>query len=117
MQEELRLLLVDRVHRSALFVSIACLVLGLIFFVVRVWNLPPVVPLFYHRPWGLTQLGAPLQLLLLLAGALCIVVLNLTLAMKFYKNVVLLSRILLCIAALVCLLATTTVIRVILLVT
>jgi len=117
MREEIKLLLVDRVHRSALFVSIACLVLGLIFFVVRVWNLPPVVPLFYHRPWGVTQLGVPLELLLLLSGALCVVALNLTLAMKFYRNTVLLSRILLCVAALVCLLAATTVIRVILLVT
>lgn len=117
MKEQFKLLLVDRVHRSALFVSIAAIILGFIFFVVRVWNLPPVVPLFYHRPWGLTQLGTPIELLLLLAAALCTVVLNLTLAMKFYKNVVLLSRILLCVAALVCLLATTTIIRVILLVT
>lgn len=116
MREEFKVLISDKVNSYALFLSVACIVLGLLFFVVKVWSLPPLLPLFYNRPWGIAQLGTPLHLLLLLLLDLAILIVNLTLALKLYKSIILLSRILLWISVLVSLLSTTVVIRVILLI-
>ena len=116
MKEEFKLLLSDRVHKYAVILSIISILVGFIFFLIFVWNLPPLLPLFYNRPWGLPQLGSPIDLLVLLIGVLIIFCINLTLAMRFYRNIVLLSRILLWIAALVSFAGVTAVIRIILLI-
>lgn len=117
MGEKLSLLLSDRINRYAFFSSIGVIVVGLTFFLINVWTLPPLVPIFYNRPWGLPQLGSPIHLLLLIFASIAVFVLNITIALAFQRNVILLSRILLWIAVLVSLLSTTAVFRVILLVT
>lgn len=44
---------------------IVLFVLSLIIFAWRYQTLPPLVPLWYSRPWGIDQLAHPLWLLLL----------------------------------------------------
>lgn len=117
MREEFKLLLSDKVHRNGLIVATAIIAIGFIFFLVKVWWLPPLLPLFYHRPWGMPQLGTPWHLFVILLASVGIFLFNLTLSLKLYRQVILLSRILLWVAVLISLLTTTTVIRIILLVT
>lgn len=117
MKQELTALLADRVNKYGFFSSLTLIGIGCIAFLIKVWSLPPLLPLFYNRPWGIPQLGSPLQLFFLLLSGLLILIVNTTAALKLYKSVVLLSRILLWVSVLVSLLATTAVIRIILLVT
>lgn len=112
MREEFRVLLSDRVNRYGLFLSLGLSIAGLVFFLIKVWSLPPFVPLFYNRPWGFPQLATPIHLLLLLLGSLAVLSINLVLALKLHRSIVLLSRILLWVSVLTSLLATTTVVRV-----
>ena len=116
MKDEFKILLLDKANRYALVLSVTCILLELIFFTIKVWSLPPVLPLFYNRPWGTPQLGTPLQLFLLLVLNIAIVVINLTFSLKLYKQIILLSRVLLWISVLISLLTATTTIRIIFLI-
>lgn len=116
LQKELKNLLADRVHRYAIALSILFFFLGLVILLVKIWSLPPLLPLFYHRPWGTQQLGTPQQLLLVLALSGLVLVANLAMSMVLYKNVILLSRILLWVSVLTSFLAALAVVRVILLI-
>lgn len=116
MKQELIALLADRVNKYGYFSSLILIGLGFIVFLVKVWSLPPLLPLFYNRPWGMAQLGSPIHLLLLLLLGAAILIVNVTLALKLYRSIILLSRILLWASLLIWLLTTTVVIRVILLV-
>lgn len=117
MREDLKKLLSDRGNRYAVFLSLGLLFGGMLVFLIKVWSLPPLVPLFYNRPWGMPQLGEPTKLLLLLLSALGVCIINIAFSLRFFKEVVLLVRILLWVSALVSLLATTVVLRVVFLVT
>lgn len=116
MRKEFKLLLFDRVNKYGLYVSVGFILFGFIFFFLRVLELPPLVPIFYNRPWGPAQLGSPMSLLLLLFSSLIIFLVNLALAMKLYSKIVLLPRILIWVSVLTCFLVTTTVVRIILLI-
>lgn len=57
------------------------LCLGSILCIVLVWNrLPPIVPLWYSKPWGLERLTNPLWLFLLPSSALIITGINIYIA-------------------------------------
>ena len=116
MKEEFKILLSDRVNKYGLIVSLLFIAIGFVVFLINVWQLPPLLPLFYNRPWGVPQLGEPMHLLSLLLASLGILVINLTLALALYRNIILLSRMLVWGSALVSLLATTAVVRVIFLI-
>lgn len=116
MKEEFKILLSDRMNKYGLFLSIGCILIGFTVFLVMVLRLPPLLPIFYNRPWGQPQLGTPLNLLLLLFMSLAVFFINITLALRFYKSIILLSRILIWVSVLVSLLATVAAIQIILLI-
>lgn len=116
MREEFKVLLFDRVNKYGLILSLLFIVAGFIVFFINVWHLPPLLPLFYNRPWGVAQLAQPRELLFLLLASLGILVINLTLSLALYKNILLLSRILVWVSVLISLLVTTAVVRVIFLI-
>lgn len=117
MRAELKSLLTSRVYRYGFILSIVFILSGFSFLLIKVWSLPPVVPLFYQRPWGQSQLGAPMQLFFLLLGALLVFGVNLSLSIKIHRTSALLCRILLWVSVLTSFLAATAVVRIILLVT
>ncbi len=46
------------------------------------WNrMPPLIPLWYSRPWGADQLAPPVWLFILPIGSLCIYFINLVIGM------------------------------------
>ncbi|MBI2036494.1 hypothetical protein HYT17_02600 [Candidatus Microgenomates bacterium] len=117
MQEEFKLLFSDKANKYGLLLSLGLLFFGLLIFLLKVWSLPPLVPLFYSRPWGISQLGTPLSLLLVLLFGFLVVTINLSISLKLWRNMLILTRILFWVSVVVALLATTTVIQVILLTT
>jgi|SRR5581483_4808443 len=117
MREELKLLLTDKGNRYALFLSLGILLVGLIFYLVKLGQLPPLLPIFYNRPWGMPQLGSSFSLLFLLLFALFVVMINLTCAINLRKTIILLSRTLLWVSVLISLLTATAIIHIILLIT
>lgn len=116
MKEELNYLLTDKGNKYGVYISIGLILIGLIVFFLRMPKLPPLLPFFYNRPWGTAQLGEPLALLFLLIASTVVFIVNMALATKLYKSVALLARMLIWVATLVSLLATTTVVRVIFLI-
>lgn len=117
MKEDLKKLLSDRGNKYAVFLALGLIFLGLTLFLIKVWSLPPLVPLFYNRPWGLSQLTEPNKVLFFLLFALGTVILNVVFSLRLSKEIVLLTRILLWVSVLISLLATTAVIRILFLVT
>ena len=117
MRDNLKTLFADRLNRYGLFLSLAFLLVGMIVFLMKVWSLSPLVPLFYNRPWGLSQLGKPIQLLSLLLLSLGVLIINIACSLKLFKEAILLPRILLWVSVLVSILATIAVLQAIFLVT
>lgn len=56
--------------------TIACIIAGSILLLWRFSSLPPLVPLWYSKPWGTDRLAHPLWLGLLPAGSLVIFLIN-----------------------------------------
>ncbi len=117
MREEFKLLFSDRANKYGLLLSLGLLFFGLIIFLLKVWSLPPLIPLFYSRPWGISQLGTPLSLFFVLLFAFLVVIINLSISVKLQHSVLILARILFWVSMVVAFLTTTTVIQVILLIT
>lgn len=117
MSEEFKLLLADKMNRYGIVVSILVLLFGFILFAFKVWRLPPFVPIFYHRPWGMPQLGMPYHLLIVLGCSLGLLVVNVTIAQMLHRSIILLSRILIWVSVLISLLTTIAVVRVLFLLT
>ena len=117
MKEELRILLTDRGNKYGVYITLILLFFGLILFVFKLGHLPPRVPIFYNRPWGELQLGDPYYLFLFAIGSGLIFLVNITLAMRMYKHVPLLSRMLIWVAVLVMFLCITTLARILFLIT
>lgn len=117
MREALSYLKSDRVLKYA-FLSSTILLLGQIFFLlVSYVNLPPLVPLYLQRPWGITQIAQKTQILLLPLITISLIFFNSLFAARFYKENPLASRILLWGESLFSLLILLAVVRIILLVT
>ena len=116
MREDFRLLLSDRVNRYGLGISTIVLLVGFTMFAFKVWDLPPLVPIFYHRPWGEPQFGLPFHLPLVLLGGIGVLIINVTLARAVHKTIILLARTLIWVSVLVSLLATIAVLEVLFLV-
>lgn len=109
-------MLSDRVNRYGLVLSILILLFGFVTFGAKVWSLPPLVPIFYHRPWGMQQLGMSYHLLIVLGCALGLLIINLTIAQMLHRTIVLLSRILVWVSVLISLLSVIAIVRVLFLV-
>lgn len=116
MREDIKLLLSDKVHKYGLFLSIGITLIGIIFFLLNMRDLPPLLPVFFNRPWGTAQLGSSLHILLLILFGIGVFFINLACAVRLYRSIILLSRILIWTSVITAFLTTTAVIRIILLV-
>lgn len=101
----------DRILKFAFFGSSMLLLFQILVLVLAYRNLPPLIPLYLQRPWGLLQIAEKAQILLLPSLTLFLIILNTFLAVFFYKESPLVSRILLWGQTLFSLLVTLTVIR------
>jgi hypothetical protein len=57
-------------------------------------QLPPLIPLWYSRPWGVDQLAHPLWLLVFPAGSICIFFINRMITKYFVAQYLIFSQIL-----------------------
>ena len=80
-------------------------------------NLPPQVPLWYSRPWGTERLVPPLYLLIPVAACIFIYAINIFVANKFATDHPMFARVLFLSSALVSIISTIILVRVITLVT
>ena len=80
-------------------------------------RLPPQVPLWYSRPWGTERLVPPLYLLIPVAACICIYALNIFVANKFATDHPMFARVLFLSSALVSIISTIILVRIITLIT
>lgn len=80
-------------------------------------RLPPQVPLWYSRPWGTERLVPPLYLLIPIAASIFIYAINIFVANKFATDHPMFARVLFLSSALVSIISTIILVRVITLVT
>lgn len=55
--------LTDKYFQRSLFFSLLFLIMACLLLLLFWTKLPPQIPLFYSLPWGLEQLGSPIELL------------------------------------------------------
>ena len=107
-------------HRSTRLALRATFLLLGVSWLVLVWfwgKLPPVVPLLYSRPWGEEQV-VPVPFIVLLPGLSTLFsLINLRLASLFFAKETFFSQFLVWLNLTVVLLATTTLVRILLIVT
>ncbi|HUD19436.1 MAG TPA: hypothetical protein VMR81_03270 [Patescibacteria group bacterium] len=79
--------------------------------------LPPLVPLWYSRPWGADQLAQPVWIFILPLGALCIYLINLLISIYVMSEYLIFTQVLFLSSFLINLLSFIAVIKVLFLVT
>lgn len=89
--------------------------LALIIF--RWGKLPPLVPLWYSRPWGTDQLAQPIWLFILPLGSLLLYFINLAVCVYFVAEYLIFSQVLFLSSFIITLLSLITLIKIIFLVT
>jgi len=80
-------------------------------------KLPPQVPLWYSRPWGTERLVPPLYLLIPIAASITIYAINIFVANKFATDHPMFARVLFLSSALVSIISTIILVRIVALVT
>jgi hypothetical protein len=95
---------------------VACVVVSILFIVWRWGYLPPMVPLWYSRPWGADQLASPLWLFLLPLGGMLIYFINLTVGMYITAQYLIFTQILFLSSLLVNVLSLVTLVKILFLV-
>jgi hypothetical protein len=104
------------VRRTFIFL----IIILVLFAALTAWKwqlLPPQIPLFYSQPRSEEQLGSPLQLLLLPAGAVLICMINTMLAVWLIKKERLASLVLILAGGFSALLLFTTFVKILFLIT
>jgi hypothetical protein len=105
--------IVQLVNKFVLFVSICSIAA-----IVLRWNtLPPLIPLWYSRPWGTDQLAQPIWLFILPIGSILLYFVNLTISMYLTAEYLIFTQILFITSLLVSLLSFITLIKILFLVT
>lgn len=89
----LSILLGDRIAGFAMRMSFLLILLLLGIIVAFYWRLPPEIPLFYSRPWGVDQLAPSYFLLVVVSFLIMVFFVNIILASFAFKKEPLLSRI------------------------
>lgn len=117
MRKQFRLFLHDRMHSYSFYSSVMVLSLGCLIFMIQLRNLPPVLPLFYNRPWGEDQLAQPLSLFIFLFFGIILFLGNTYISLVVSAKNILLSRLIMWVSVLSSLLLVITIIRIIILVT
>src|SRR5579883_1208324 len=82
----------DSVLLWSFWVSIVVVIAATITIAASFSNLPPVIPLYNHMPWGYARLGKTYELFLLPTVTLCIVFINAFIGVKLLTRVPLLAR-------------------------
>lgn len=104
--------ILQAVHKSVIFFSM----LSLIVIVVCWTKLPPLLPLWYSRPWGVDQLAPPIFLLILPLASISVYTVNLLLSMYVLCEYLIFCQTLMLSSLLVSILSCIAVIKIILLV-
>lgn len=82
----------------------------------RYGSLPPLVPLWYSKPWGTDRLAHPLWLILLPAASLLILLINTYASRTLTRDMLIFSQILAATALLVAILSLVTLTKILFLV-
>jgi hypothetical protein len=106
----------DRYIKLPFLSGFVCLLLQIMLLALAQPHLPPEVPLFYSRPWGELQLASKNTLWLLPFSTTLVFILNLALASLVNRQERLLARILIGTGGSFSLLATYTLIKIIMLI-
>lgn len=85
----------DKGLKFAFWSNFAILGVQLLLIVISYKTLPPIIPLYLQRPWGLAQVTGKIYLFLIPGLVLGLAVLNTFLSLYFYSESPLVSRILL----------------------
>lgn len=96
------------------------LIIFMLSLAVIIWRfkaLPPQVPLWYDKPWGMDQLAGPLWLFILPAGSLVVYFINILLSVYFSADLLIFSQTLSLASLTVSLLSFITLVKIIFLVT
>src|SRR3989344_3951666 len=117
MRYGLRLLWQDAIIKKSIILVLFILAFFIIIFSVKLKELPPQLPLFYSLSRGSEQLGNPLTLLILPISAFIIIVFNTVISVYFSSREMIISRILMTIGAIACVVLFITFIKIILIVT
>lgn len=91
----------------------------LVSMVLLLWRfptLPPLVPLWYSKPWGADRLAHPLWLILLPAGSLAILIVNTIAARILTRDMLIFTQIFAATALLVAILSLVTLTKILFLV-
>ncbi len=112
MKEALTYLKQDRVLKLAFIGSSIFLLSQLVVLLLSFASLPPLVPLYLQRPWGVTQIALKSQLLIIPAITASLLIINTFLSVFFYKDSPLAARILLWGQALVAFLSAISIIKI-----
>jgi len=85
--------------------------------IILLWNrLPPVLPLWYSKPWGIERLASPYWLFLLPLSSMSITMINASLTSTFAKEYLIFAQIVSCNSFIISFLSTITLIKIILIV-
>lgn len=96
--------------------NLLAIVLGIVILTWHYPRLPPLVPLWYGKPWGIDRLAHPLWLILLPLGSFIILILNSIAARILAKDMLIFSQILTITSLLVSILSLVTMTKILFLV-
>lgn len=96
--------------------ALASIAVSVVLLVWRFPSLPPLVPLWYGKPWGADRLTHPLWLTLLPAGTLIILIVNIIAARILTRDMLIFTQILAATALLVAILSLVTLTKILFLV-
>lgn len=95
---------------------LSSIVVSVLLLLWRMPTLPPLVPLWYGKPWGADRLAHPLWLVLLPAGSLIILIINTTLSRILTRDMLIFTQILAATALIVAILSLVTLTKILFLV-
>lgn len=99
--------------KRLVFISIFVSVILLLW---RYPKLPPLVPIWFGKPWGIDRLAHPLWLVLLPIGSLIILIINTTLSRILTRDMLIFTQILAATALIVAILSLVTLTKILFLV-
>ena len=99
--------------KKLVFISIFISVILLLW---RYPKLPPLVPIWFGKPWGIDRLAHPLWLVLLPAGSLIILIINTILSRILTRDMLIFTQILAATALIVSILSLVTLTKILFLV-
>jgi len=94
MNEFIKPILLDKIIRLTLLISLGLLFLSLLIVGIFYTSLPPFIPLFNQMPWGEARLAPTWMFFLLPAVTIFIAILNIAITKFIYEKMPLVARML-----------------------